>query len=241
MNRGIYPILSGALAQERQVQVFANNVANVNTAGFKQDEAMFRSLIAHRLGSMMPTGSNERIFVSSQGLKTVFDSGRLRKTGNPLELAIRGAGFFEVKTPQGMRYTRNGIFHLDHQRRLVTEMGYPVMGSRGEIKLERGEVQIGPTGVIQVNGQEAATIRFVDFPESQRPQKAEGGFFAGENPKPAKDAVVESGYIEESNVSALTEMVKLIQGMRMYESAQKLIQTFDRMTEMSVQEVGRVG
>jgi flagellar basal-body rod protein FlgG len=240
MNRGIYPILSGALAQERQIQVFSNNVANVNTAGFKQDEPLFRSLFSKSMGTVAPAGSTERIFVSSQGLKTVYDNGRLRRTGNPLELAIRGAGFFEVKTPQGIRYTRNGVFHLDTQHRLVTEAGYPVMGQSGEVKLAQGDVQVGPTGIIQVNGQDAAKIKLVDFTDGQL-QKVDSGLFTAQNPKPAKDAVVESGYIEESNVSALGEMVKLIQGMRMYESAQKLIQTFDQMTERAIQDVGRVG
>lgn len=241
MNRGIYPILSGALAQERQMQVFSNNVANVNTAGFKQDESLFRSLMARSMGNGLPAGSSERVFVSSQGLKTVFDSGRLRKTGNPYDLAIRGSGYFEVKTAQGIRYTRNGVFHLDARRELVTETGDPVMGARGEIKLAQGDIQISPAGAIQVNGQEAARIKIMDFPNNAPPQKSDNGLFSGEHPKPSKDAVLEAGYVEESNVNAMTEMVKLIQGMRMYESAQKLIQTFDRMTEMAVQDVGKIG
>jgi flagellar basal-body rod protein FlgG len=241
MNRGIYPILSGALAQERQMQVFSNNVANVNTAGFKQDESLFRSLVSRSLGNGIPAGSSERVFVSSQGLKTVLESGRLRKTGNPYDMAIRGPGFFEVKTAQGIRYTRNGVFHLDGHRRLVTEAGDPVMGQRGEIKLPPGDVQISPGGAIQVNGQEAAKMKVMEFPENKPPQKSENGLFSGDHAKSAKDAVIEGGYVEESNVNALTEMVKLIQGMRMYESAQKLIQTFDRMTEMAVQDVGKLG
>ena len=241
MNRGIYPILSGALAQERQMQVFSNNVANVNTAGFKQDESLFRSLVSRSMGHVLPTGASERVFVSSQGLKTVLESGRLRKTGNPYDMAIRGPGFFEVKTAQGLRYTRNGVFHLDGHRRLVTEMGDPVMGQRGEIKLQQVEVQISPGGSIQVNGQEVAKVKVMEFQDNKPPQKSENGLFSGENPKTSKDAVLEAGYVEESNVNALTEMVKLIQGMRMYESAQKLIQTFDRMTEMAVQDVGRLG
>lgn len=240
MNRGIYPILSGALAQERQMQVFSNNVANVNTAGFKQDESMFRSLVARSMGQVSPTGIEERVFVSAQGLKTVLESGRLRKTGNPYDLAIRGSGFFEIKTAQGLRYTRNGVFHLDGQRRLVTEMGDPVMGQRGPIKLQEGPVEVSPGGAIQVNGQEAAKIKVVEFADNRPPQKSENGLFAGDRPKPSKDAMVEVGYVEESNVNALTEMVKLIQGMRMYESAQKLIQAFDHMTELAVQDVGKV-
>ena len=170
----------------------------------------------------------------------MLDNGRFRKTGNPYDMAIRGPGFFEVKTAQGLRYTRNGEFHLDGHRRFVTEMGDPVMGQRGEIKLAtEGPVEVSPDGAIQVNGQEADKIKVVEFLDSSPPQKSENGLFAGDRPKPSKDAVVEAGYVEESNVNALTEMVKLIQGMRMYESAQKLIQAFDHMTELAVQDVGK--
>ena len=84
-------------------------------------------------------------------------------------------------------------------------------------------------------------MKVMEFPENKPPQKSENGLFSGDNPKSSKDAIIEAGYVEESNVNALTEMVKLIQVMRMYESAQKLIQTFDRMTEMAVQDVGKLG
>lgn len=241
MNRGIYPILSGALAQERQIQVFSNNVANVNTAGFKEDEALFRSLLSRSGGTVVPIGPPERVFAAVQGLKTSFDNGRLRRTGNPFDLAIRGSGFFEVKTPDGLRYTRNGIFHLDGTRRLVNDLGYPVMGARGEIKVKEGTLQISPSGSISIDNEEVAKIKIVDFPDGQRPLKAQDGLFMGEKPKPTKDAVIETGFVEESNVNALTEMVKLIQGMRMYESAQKVIQAFDQMTQRAVEDVGRVG
>ena len=142
MNRGIYPILSGALAQEQRLQVTANNLANVNTAGFKRDEPLFRSVMT-RVAPLFPLSAqndtvvqpvfnagrraSERIFVAPQGLDTIFETGRLRSTGNPFDLAIQGPGFFEVKTSQGLRYTRNGIFHLDAKRRLVSETGAPVL------------------------------------------------------------------------------------------------------------------
>lgn len=248
MNRGIYPILSGALAQERQVQIFANNVANVNTVGFKQDAPLFRSILARSvampplpgISDLRPAGAAERVFVAVPGLQTGFEPGRLRVTGNPLDLAIQGNGFFEIKTPQGVRYTRNGIFHLDGRRRLVTELGYPVMGQNGELTLPPGDVRINPRGMIEVNGQRAGVIKVVEFPADERLEKVEDGLFAGRNPKPVKEVMIQPGSLEESNVNAVGEMVKMIQSMRMYESAQKLIQTFDRMTELAVQDVGRV-
>src|SRR3954454_6760483 len=144
MNRGIYPILSGALAHERRMQVFANNMANVNTPGFKEDEQAFQALFPRTQLSMpgpgqpaaltqqilaRPFGPGERAYVAAHSMKTTFEPGRIRLTGNPLDVAIQGSGFFEVKTPQGTRYSRNGMLSLDNQRRLVTNLGYPVMGT----------------------------------------------------------------------------------------------------------------
>jgi flagellar basal-body rod protein FlgF len=250
MNRAIYPILSGALAQERQMQVFANNMANVNTAGFKQDGQAFTSVMArvqasiptfgHSVGfgqqiGVSPTGPAERVFVAPHAVHTSFEAGRIRITGNPLDTAIQGSGFFEVKTPQGARYTRSGMFSLDSQRRLVTNLGYPVMGTKGEIKVPPGAIQ-----VIHVDGQAVATLKVMDFPVDHMPQKHFEGLFASDSATPAKNPQVQGGHIEESNVNSVGEMVKMIQGMRNYESSQKLIQTLDHMAEVSIRDVGRV-
>jgi flagellar basal-body rod protein FlgG len=254
MNRAIYPILSGAIAQERQLQVFANNLANVNTAGFKQDEQTFHTLLG-RAGmaasassgaglaqAMMtgPAGSSERVFVQPHVLSTSFEAGRIRITGNPLDLAVDGNGFFEVKTPQGPRYTRSGMFSLDSKRRLVSNLGYPVMGVKGEIKIPPGAIHIDNEGAIQVDGKPVGTLKVVEFTPEKMPQKHMEGLFAGGQPTTVPHPRVESGHIEESNVNALGEMVKMIQGMRSYESAQKLMQTLDRMAETAIHDVGRV-
>ncbi len=255
MNRAVYPILSGALAQERQMQVFANNMANVNTAGFKQDDQGFKSVMAraqvgvssftHSAGfgsqiGVIPPGPAERVFAAPSAVHTSFEAGRLRITGNPLDTAIQGSGFFEIKTPQGLRYTRSGMFSLDSQRRLVTNLGYPVMGTKGEIKVPPGTVQVGTQGGIDVDGRPVATLKIMDFPTDHMPQKHLEGLFASESAQPAKNPQVQGGHIEESNVNSIGEMVKMIQGMRNYESSQKLIQTLDHMAEISIQSLGRV-
>lgn len=255
MNRGIYPILSGALAHERRMQVFANNMANVNTAGFKQDEQAFKAIfprpqaaipaISHAAGLAQqimarPLGVTERAFVAPYRMKTTFEPGRIRLTGNPLDLAIQGSGFFEVKTPQGTRYSRNGMLSLDNQRRLVTNLGYPVMGTKGEIKIPVGKLEITTQGDIKVDDKPIATIKIIEFPDDQMPQKFAEGLFISDKGKVAKNPQIQVGHIEESNVNSIGEMVKMIQGMRNYESTQKLIQTLDRMAEVAIQDVGRV-
>lgn len=255
MDRAIYPILSGALAQERQMQVFANNMANVNTAGFKQDDQAFTSVLARAqvTGSALaqtagfgqqigarPAGSAERVFVAPHTMHTSFEGGRIRITGNPLDTAIQGTGFFEVKTPQGIRYTRNGMFSLDSQRRLVTNLGFPVMGTKGEIKVPLGTIEVSAQGAINVDGQPVATIKVMEFPDNKMPQKNPEGFLASDSGKLAKNPQIQAGHIEESNVNSISEMAKMIQGMRNYESAQKLIQTLDHIADISIQDVGRV-
>ena len=256
MNRGIYPILSGALAHERRMQVFANNMANINTAGFKEDEQSFQALLprtravlasaGHTAGLALhigarPFGPSERAFAAPHALKTTFEPGRVRLTGNPLDMAIQGRGFFEVKTPQGTRYTRNGMLSLDNQRRLVTNMGFPVMGTKGEIKIPAGKLDMSAQGEIKVEGNPVATLKIMDFDDAHMPVKSTDGLFiADAKGTVAKHPQVQAGHIEESNVNSLGEMVKMIEGMRSYESAQKLIQTLDRMAEVAIQDVGRV-
>lgn len=255
MNRGIYPILSGALAHERRMQVFANNMANVNTAGFKQDEQAFKAIFP-RYHAVVPTGGQtmglaqqimarpfgptERAFVAPHRIKTTFEPGRIRLTGNPLDVAIQGQGFFEVQTPQGLRYTRNGMLSLDNQRRLVTGLGYPVMGAKGEIKIPPGKLEITTQGAIKVDDKPVATIKVMEFADDDMPQKSSDGLFFSEKGTVAKNPQIQVGHIEESNVNSIGEMVKMIQGMRNYESTQKLIQTLDRMAEVAIQDVGRV-
>ncbi len=255
MNRGIYSVLSGALAHERRMQVFANNMANVNTAGFKQDEQAFKAIFP-RYHSVAPTGGrtvglaqqitarpfgpSERAFVAPHQLKTTFEPGRIRLTGNPLDVAIQGQGFFEVQTPQGSRYTRNGMLSLDNQRRLVTGLGYPVMGTRGEIKIPPGKVEITTQGDIKVDSKPVATIKVMEFEAEDMPQKSSEGLFFSEKGTVSKNPEMQVGHIEESNVNSIGEMVKMLAGMRNYESTQKLIQSLDRMTEVTIQDVGRV-
>lgn len=255
MNRAIYPILSGALAHERRMQVFANNMANMNTAGFKQDEQSFQAILPRTQAGIpaigqgrdlaqqilaRPFGAGERAFAAPHTVKTTFEPGRIKLTGNPLDLAIQGRGFFEVKTPQGTRYSRNGMLSLDHQRRLVTNLGYPVMGTKGEIKIPAGKLEITAQGDIKVDDRPVATIRIVDFPDGQMPQKFTDGLFVSDKGSTAANPQLHVGHIEESNVNSIGEMVKMIEGMRSYESTQKLIQTLDRMAEVAIQDVGRV-
>lgn len=255
MDRGIFATLSGALAQEHRLQALAHNVANINTTGYKRIEPAFRSLVTTKLMAlgvpgasrtawlpavMSPDGPVERVFVTPRRLTLNLAQGELIQTGNPFDLAIRGNGFFEVKTAQGLRYTRNGAFQLDAQRRLVTHAGDPVMGSEGPITLKPGEVRIDEQGRILLNGVEAARLKVVQFPDSNRLEQAGEGLYVGSGGTPIANPSIAVGALERSNVNPFGAMVDLIEVTRAYESSQKILQAFDRITELAIQDVGRV-
>ena len=132
------------------------------------------------------------------------------------------------------------MFSLDAQRRLVTNLGYPVMGTKGEIKIPPGSVQVNAQGAIHVDGQPVANLKIMDFPVDHMPEKHLEGLFVSDSAEPVKSPQIQGGHIEESNVNSIGEMVKMIQSTRSYEAAQKLIQTLDHMADVSIQSVGRV-
>lgn len=255
MNRGIYPILSASLAQEHRIQVLTNNMANLRTTGFKRVEPVFEAILGTRGLPVIAAGQTEaafqpvagqsswapeRFFVSPRDLATDFKSGTLRETKSQFDMAIKGDGFFEIKTAKGLVYTRNGMFHLDDQRRLVTEHGDFVMGGKGVIKLASGTAHVDSDGKIQMNGAVAGQVKVVEFPNTKALQQTGEGYFLGQNPKTVKEPSIAPGHLEESNVNAFGEMVKVIELMRTYESGQKAFQAFDRLNEVLIQDVGRV-
>lgn len=254
MNRGIYQILSGALAQELRLHQIAHNTANINTTGFKRGEAIFGSLMAkagvpasslRRADSPIGKASQLQpravpfVFAHVRDFQTDFSTGRMRATMDPLHLALQQDGFFEVKAPDGLRYTRNGTFHLDSQRRLVTQQGYPVMGSKGELKMPPGRITVGQDGSIAANGRRVGTIKVVTFEDPSQLREVGEATFLGEDAKQVKNPTIASGHIEESNVNPMEEMVKLIEVSRVYESAQKLLQTYDHLADVAISEIGR--
>ena len=109
--------------------------------------------------STRPAGPTERVFAEAVGMRTTFEPGRIRITGNPLDVAIQTDGFFEVKTPDGVRYTRNGIFSLDGQRRLVTNLGHPVMGTKGLRFFDSRDDVFFPTEGLLASAQAAGQVR----------------------------------------------------------------------------------
>lgn len=243
---GLYLAGAGAMTQQMRLEVVTNNLANVNTAGYRGEKTVFRTELEAAQLTPLPPGEIQPLSPYAPPFSTVvdFSQGPLQHTGNPLDVAINGPGFFSVQTPEGVQYTRQGSFTLDSEGTLVTADGYPVLGDGGPITLEEGRVEISLDGTIYLNGDEAELLAVTVFDDPQVLKKAGNGRFSlpqGANPGDRPDDVeISQGYVEMANVSVITAMTEMIETSRMFELYQKVIQTADDADGVSISKVGDV-
>ncbi|MBI4214351.1 MAG: flagellar basal-body rod protein FlgF [Chloroflexi bacterium] len=246
MIRGFYAAVSGMVANFARAQTISNNLANLGTVGYKEDVNSFRSFRSMLLNRLTPAGIqpigqlSNGAEISRSILK--LDQGSLRETGNPLDIAIDGPGFFAVQTPGGVSYTRTGHLYRDQQNNLVTGDGAAVLGQNGPMVVPNGDVRFTPDGSLQVNGVVLDQLQLVQFanPDSLRKQGA-NRFQATDAPIAATDTQVRSGFLEESNVDPTKAMVDLMMVQRAYDASQMLTQLADGTLRSAANEVGRVG
>jgi flagellar basal-body rod protein FlgF len=224
---GIYNLIDGSLTQQLRFETVANNMANINTNGFKKDIISF----------------NEALEMNSIS-KTDFMQGPVRHTGNELDVALDSKGFFKIQTGNGIRYTRDGAFTLDEKGTLVTLNGESVFGQNGPITIDGSKVTIGVDGQVQVDDESVDRLMVVDFENPQLLQK-EGRsryFYSGEEKgiSTVENVSVQQGYLESSNVNSTEEMIKMIETYRAFESVQKAIQSIDKVTDKMVNDYGLV-
>lgn len=234
MDKSIFVALSGAVLQERRMEVLTDNLANVNTTGFKAQRPLFED--------SMTDAFRVRTFGRLDDVVTDIGQGPSQMTHRKLDVAIRGEGFFAVDTQAGTRYTRDGSFVLDPAGVLVTKEGHRVMGEDGPITLAGPDVLIDPDGGMHVNGAAIGRLKLVSFANPLELRR-EGNYFvalpgAGEMPA-SPDTQVDQGFLEGSNVNAVRAMTTMIEAMRSYETNTKLIQSMDEMTKKAIDEVGR--
>ena len=249
MSGGIYMSAAGAMAYEKRMQVISNNLANINTSGFKKDKGHFQiidspdSIKEDLEKKSISTGKQQPPLWLQFETKTDFSAGPLKHTGNPLDLALEGDGFFCIKTEQGTQYTRNGNFSLDQDGMLVTMDGLPVLGEGGPINIEGDTFTVGVKGNISVDGNLVDTIKIVGFEKPDALEKTENSLFAiadkNEVESKAENTGVSQGFIELSNVNAIRMMTEMIEVLRGYESYQKAIKTADEANAKAINDVGR--
>lgn len=244
---GMLEAVRGCVKEEMRADVIANNLANAAVIGFKRDKISFQNML-QGAGSQ---GSNNKMGVSVQGqdpnlvrMQTDFSDGPLRATGNSLDLAIEGKGFFKIQTAGGIRYTRKGNFSSDVQGLLVTQDGNPVLGKGGPISINGTNVVIDKTGKVLVDGAEVGQLDLVDFAKPGLLKKDGATLFrvaegTEELPLP-EPTTVRQGYVEDSNVNVSEEMVSMIHSLRAFESYQKAIHVMDGLNNRAINEVSKL-
>jgi flagellar basal-body rod protein FlgG len=250
---------TGMQAQQTQLDVISHNLANVSTSGFKRGTAIFEDLIYQNLRQVgaenaeqaeLPTGLQIGLGVRTVATARTYTQGSLQQTGNTLDVAINGDGFFQIEMPDGTTaYTRDGTFKLTAQGQLVTSSGYPVLGGV-TVPANSRSVTIGTDGVVSVvagnnpQPQQAGVIELASFvnPAGLEPRgqnlfsqtPASGDPNVGQPGAEGLGPVLQ-GYLESSNVNVVQELVTMIQTQRAYELNSKAIQTSDQMLQRLTQ------
>ncbi|NNE66266.1 MAG: flagellar basal-body rod protein FlgF [Pyrinomonadaceae bacterium] len=225
MNPGLYTAFLGMRARQRTLEVQANNIANASTDGFKAERLAYSTVEADHKSKSESQKMVAGVLSTSE---TDFRSGTLRETGGALDVSIRGDAFFQIQTPRGVRYTRAGSFTQDAAGQLITKNGDLVVGEKGAITLPKNsQVVIGSDGVLSSDGQRIDKLKISRFENPVQALKKDGdSLFAAtgiEEPTDAPESSVLQGTLESSNVSAVTEMVSMINNTREFESLQRSI------------------
>jgi flagellar basal-body rod protein FlgF len=233
--------LSYQLAAYRAMDVIANNIANINTPGFKRESAKFEELVQPLKPAEGQTGPNTISFVRDAGIVRDVSAGRMEQTGNAYDLAINGNGYFAVQTAAGERYTRNGHFTLNADGTIITEDGDPVLGDGGPITVtvDDGDVSFGPDGTVSGKQGQIAKLRMVSFAD-ERALKKEGSslYSTSQTANPATDTTLQQGMLESSNVQPVLEISRMIEVMRAYEATSSMTQSSGDLKRQAIQKLG---
>lgn len=220
-------------ARIRRQEVFANNVANISTSGYKRDQ-LFQKVMTD-----FSEGPSYDLWEVPD-----FSQGALRETGDPFNFAITGDGFFVIEQDDGTYYTRNGNFILSSDGELVLDGAGKVMGENGPIEI-KGSPIVNENGEIYVNGALVDKLKIVDFENKDEVFLKKGRSLfelADESAEETEEVQcrIDQGFVEESNVKAVEEMVNMLSVMRYFEATQKVMQTFDSVLDKAANQVGRI-
>lgn len=233
-----YVALSYAVGLERKMEMVANNIANVDTNGYKSNHVLFNEYVVnnarHAPLSMMIDYGNYRNDAA----------GPIQVTGNPLDVALEGNGFLSVMTPEGERYTRNGSFKLNLEGQIITSAGHTVMDGGGNpiiIPAGSGQLTITPEGTVLTDEGEVGAFKIVRFDNPQIMRPVGDTLYDTDQAQIIDDTTrVTQGAVEGSNVNAVTEMTNMIEVMRKYQSVARLLQNEHDSQINMIQKLGRV-
>jgi flagellar basal-body rod protein FlgF len=252
MENALLVGLSRQTVLERQMDVLANNIANVNTNGFKADESLFEEYLNSGAHEDNFKGADRRVsYVQDRGTFHNFTQGAAQPTSNPLDVAIDGAGFLAVQTQGGERYTRDGNLQINNIGQLVTHEGDPVLGNSGPIVFQPTDhdIAISPDGTVTVlEGTSRADsirgkLRLVSFADAQKLLKQGNNYFSTPNDNIAQQdtkSVVRQGFVEKSNVNAVSEMAMMMQVTRTYSQIANILQQQSDLHKNAIEQLANV-
>jgi len=232
MDSGYYAACTALVARTQALDTVANNIANASTVGFRAERNLFSSVLADA-GNASTSTLNP--VINSYGILsgTMADTtqGTLEKTGNDLDLAIEGKGYFAVQTANGTMYTRNGSFELSSKDQMVTASGDLVLGDRGPIVLPTGgKISISADGTISSDGAVVGKVKVVEFSVGTELTNTGNSLYAAPasaTPLAPTDSTVRQGVLENSNVNAVSSMIQLVEAQRNAEMAQRALSMFN--------------
>ncbi len=254
MVRGLYTAAVGMMTQMNRMDVISNNIANVNTTGFKRDQTAVRSFseeLGKRLNDSSDIPYSRKVGNLSMGsfvddIYTDFSNGSFRNTGGPLDLAISGSGFFSIQTTnadgdQSEKYTRDGAFTMLEDGTLTTLNGDSVMGQNGVITIPEGIISINENGDIYSNDQYIDTLKMTDFTDLHTLRAYGDNMYTttDESQTQAFAGKINAGFLENSNANSVKEMVEMINTERTYDANSRMITVIDSIMQRTVNDVGR--
>jgi len=244
MDSGLYAACTALVARTQALDTIANNLANTSTAGFRAERNVFSSVLASKNTENGALNNAINQFGVLSGTTLDQSQGALQKTGNDLDLAIEGPGYFVVQTASGPRYTRNGSFQVSSKGQLVTEAGDAVMGQGGVITMLPGPVSISSDGTISSNGAVSGKLRVVEFPTGTQLSSAGGNYYSApaNTAKVAVGSDVRQGMLESSNVNPVSAMVELVTAQRQAEMMHRALSMFNsEIDKTATQDLPKVG
>jgi flagellar basal-body rod protein FlgF len=237
MENAIYIGLSRQTALRRELSLVANNIANVNTTSFKRELGIYAV-------APTTTGSREKLdFVIDHGSSISFEPGGFKVTENDFDIAINGPGFFAVDDGDGVMYTRNGSLSLSPDNQLITRQGDAVLDEDGGpiiIPQDGRKMQISNDGTISLNGEVAGKIKLFEFENTQSlKKKGNSKFETDQEPKTAESSQILQGSLETANVTAVKELVRMVDIQRSYDSIGKFLEKEAERQQTAVRRLGR--
>jgi flagellar basal-body rod protein FlgF/flagellar basal-body rod protein FlgG len=244
MDSGFYAACAALMARTDALDVIANNLANTSTPGYRAQHNIFRSLLASasgHAGSQLNAAVNDFGILGGSQLDT--SQGNLDHTGNDLDFAVQGPGYFIVQTPHGEVFTRNGNFQVSAQGQLMTSEGDPVMGEQGIIRIVGGPVSVSPDGTISVNGAVAGKMKLVEFSAGTAIESVGKTYYSAPRNEAvaATKSTIAQGSLESSNVNPVSSAVELVGVQRYAEMMQRALKMFDsEMNKTATEDLPRV-